>query len=95
MFNFKALHLGHYAKSMGLRDSPAALGAGAAFRAKREMKERREKKEKRRYELTGFVCWCSCVLLLLYLLTFLYELLRTESILFYLFYSLCVVKGMK
>lgn len=48
MFNFKALHLGHYAKSMGLRDSPAALGAGAAFKAKREMKERREKKEKKR-----------------------------------------------
>lgn len=48
MFNFKALHLGHYAKSMGLRDSPAALGAGAAFRAKKEMKERREKKEKKR-----------------------------------------------
>lgn len=50
MFNFKALHLGHYAKSMGLRDSPAALGAGAAFRAKREMKERRERKEKKRYK---------------------------------------------
>lgn len=48
MFNFKALHLGHYAKSMGLRDSPGALGAGAAFKAKREMKERREKKEKKR-----------------------------------------------
>ncbi|XP_045598838.2 ATP-dependent DNA helicase DDX31 [Procambarus clarkii] len=48
MFSFKALHLGHYAKSMGLRDTPAALGASAAFRAKREMKERRERKEKRR-----------------------------------------------
>ncbi|XP_068227914.1 ATP-dependent DNA helicase DDX31-like [Palaemon carinicauda] len=47
MFNFKALHLGHYAKSMGLRDSPSALGASAAFRAKREIKEKREKKEKR------------------------------------------------
>lgn len=48
MFNFKALHLGHYAKSMGLRDSPAALGAGAAFKAKREMKEKRERREKKR-----------------------------------------------
>ncbi|XP_050728158.1 probable ATP-dependent RNA helicase DDX31 isoform X2 [Eriocheir sinensis] len=48
MFNFKALHLGHYAKSMGLRDAPGTLGAAAAFRAKREMKERRERKEKKR-----------------------------------------------
>lgn len=48
MFNFKALHLGHYAKSMGLRDAPSTLGAAAAFRAKREMKERRERKEKKR-----------------------------------------------
>ncbi|KAG7170282.1 ATP-dependent RNA helicase DDX31-like [Homarus americanus] len=48
MFNFKALHLGHYAKSMGLRDTPAALGASAAFKAKREMKEKRERKENRK-----------------------------------------------
>lgn len=48
MFNFKALHLGHYAKSMGLRDSPGSLGASAAFKAKKEFKERREKKEKRK-----------------------------------------------
>ncbi|XP_064114900.1 probable ATP-dependent RNA helicase DDX31 [Macrobrachium nipponense] len=47
MFNFKALHLGHYAKSMGLRDTPSALGASAAFKAKREIKEKREKKEKK------------------------------------------------
>ena len=26
MFNFKRLHLGHYAKSMGLREAPGALG---------------------------------------------------------------------
>ncbi|KAK7068938.1 ATPdependent RNA helicase [Halocaridina rubra] len=48
MFSFKALHLGHYAKSMGLRDTPAALGASAALRAKREIKERAEKKEKKK-----------------------------------------------
>lgn len=46
LFNFKALHLGHYAKSMGLRDTPQALGASVAFRAKKESKERRERKEK-------------------------------------------------
>ncbi|XP_027220877.2 ATP-dependent DNA helicase DDX31 [Penaeus vannamei] len=48
MFSFKALHLGHYAKSMGLRDTPSALGASAAFKAKREFKEKRERKEKRK-----------------------------------------------
>ncbi|KAK3872445.1 hypothetical protein Pcinc_022474 [Petrolisthes cinctipes] len=48
MFNFKALHLGHYAKSMGLRDAPGALGAGAAFKAKREKKERTEFRERRK-----------------------------------------------
>ncbi|CAL4135053.1 unnamed protein product, partial [Meganyctiphanes norvegica] len=46
LFNFKALHLGHYAKSMGLRDSPQALGASVAFRKKKEFKERKERKEK-------------------------------------------------
>ncbi|XP_047493925.1 probable ATP-dependent RNA helicase DDX31 [Penaeus chinensis] len=48
MFSFKALHLGHYAKSMGLRDTPSALGASAAFKAKREFKEKRERKERRK-----------------------------------------------
>ncbi|XP_069940807.1 ATP-dependent DNA helicase DDX31-like [Cherax quadricarinatus] len=48
MFSFKALHLGHYAKSMGLRDAPSALGASAAFKAKKEIKEKHERKEKRR-----------------------------------------------
>ncbi|XP_076062134.1 ATP-dependent DNA helicase DDX31 [Oratosquilla oratoria] len=48
MFNFKSLHLGHYAKSTGLREAPSALGASAAMRARKEMKEKREKKEKYR-----------------------------------------------
>ena len=47
MFNFKRLHLGHYAKSMGLRETPGALGASAAFKAKREIKEKKERKEKK------------------------------------------------
>ena len=48
MFNFKALHLGHYAKSFCLRDTPRALGANTAYRAKKDIKEYIEKKEKRR-----------------------------------------------
>ena len=48
LFNFKALHLGHYAKSFGLRDTPKALGASSAYRAKLEKKEYHEKKEKKK-----------------------------------------------
>ena len=46
VFNFKKLHLGHYAKSFALRDAPTSLGAGAAMRAQAVHKSKQEKKQR-------------------------------------------------